>query len=369
MRIDGVELYHVRMPLKYPWRTAYGEDPDIHSVLVKMVSGDAYGWGETTPLQAPCYSPEWAGGVFALTQAFLAPQLVGREIESAEALLAALESFKGNPFAKAGLEMAFWVLTAKQAGKPLHQLLGGRSRPVAVGADFGVQDSVAILLQKMQRAVDEGYPRVKLKFRPGWDLEVVKAARDAFPDLTIHIDCNAAFTLKDLDLFKQVDRLDLAMIEQPLHYTDVIDHAKLQRCLETPICLDESITGPEIAEHAIRLDSCRYMNIKSGRVGGLRNAVTIHNLCEAAGIPCWVGGMLESAVGSGVSAELSTLPNFQYPADIFPSTINYVEDLASPEIALCAPGHVPVSTVPGTPYEPREDLLKEYTVRRAWIQP
>jgi len=369
MRIDGVELYHVRMPLKYPWRTAYGEDPDIHSVLVKMVSGDAYGWGETTPLQAPCYSPEWAGGVFTLTQAFLAPQLVGREIESAEALLAALEPFKGNPFAKAGLEMAFWVLTAKQAGKPLHQLLGGRSRPVAVGADFGVQDSIAILLQKMQRAVDEGYPRVKLKFRPGWDLEMVKAARDAFPDLTLHIDCNAAFTLKDLDLFKQVDRLDLAMIEQPLHHTDIIDHAKLQRCLETPICLDESITGPEIAEHAIHLDSCRYMNIKSGRVGGLRNAVTIHDLCEAAGIPCWVGGMLESAVGSGVSTELATLPNFQYPADIFPSTINYVEDLGSPAIALCAPGHVPVSTVPGTPYEPRENLLKEYTVRRAWIQP
>lgn len=369
MRIDGVELFHVRMPLKYPWRTAYGEDPDIHSVLVKLVSGDAYGWGETTPLQAPTYSPEWAGGVFALIEAFLAPQLVGREIESAEELLAAVAAVKGNPFAKAGLETAFWVLTAKLAGRPLHQLLGGRSRPVAVGADFGVQDSIAILLQKVQQAVDAGYPRVKLKFRPGWDLAMVRAVRDAFPDLTMHIDCNAAFTLQDLPLFQQVDRLNLAMIEQPLHHTDVIDHAELQRHLATPICLDESITSPHSAQQATRLKSCRYMNIKAGRVGGLRNAVKIHDLCEAAGIPCWVGGMLESAVGSGVSIELATLPNFQYPADIFPTAVNYVEDLANPPIGLSTPGYLPVSTVPGTPYEPQEDLLDQYTVRRAWIQP
>ncbi len=369
MRIDGVELYHVRMLLKYPWRTAYGEDPDIHSVLVKLVSGDAYGWGETTPLQAPTYSPEWAGGVFALIEAFLAPQIVGREIESAEELLAAVAAVKGNPFAKAGLETAFWVLTAKLAGKPLHQLLGGRSRPVAVGADFGVQDSIAILLQKVQQAVDAGYPRVKLKFRPGWDFAIVSAVRDAFPDLTMHIDCNAAFTLKDRPLFQQVDRLDLAMIEQPLHHTDVIDHAELQRHLATPICLDESITGLHSAEQALRLKSCRYMNIKAGRVGGLQNAVKIHDLCEAAGIPCWVGGMLESAVGSGVSVELATLPNFQYPADIFPTAVNYVEDLASPPIALCAPGHIQASKVPGTPYEPREDLLDKYTIRRTWIPP
>jgi O-succinylbenzoate synthase len=369
MRIDGVELYQVRMPLKYPWRTAYGEDPDIHSVLVKMISGNIYGWGETTPLQAPCYSPEWAGGVFALTKEILARQIVGREIESAEELLMVLGPFKGNPFAKAGLETAFWVLKAKLAGKPLHRVLGGRSHPVAVGADFGVQDSIGILLKKMQLAVDSGYPRIKLKFRLGWDIEVLKAVRNAFPDVTVHIDCNAAFTLKHLPLFKKVDRFELAMIEQPLHHTDLLDHATLQRHLETPICLDESITDLKSAEQAIQLHSCRYMNIKSGRVGGLRNAVLIHNLCEEAGIPCWVGGMLESAVGSGVSAELATLPNFKYPADIFPSYINYVEDVATPEITLCSPGKVAVSTVPGTPYEPREVTLKNYTVRRAWIQP
>jgi O-succinylbenzoate synthase len=369
MRIDGVELYHVRMPLIYPWRTAYGEDPDIHSVLVKMVSGDTYGWGETTPLKAPCYSPEWAEGVFTLIKEFLARQIVGREIESANELLKLLEHFKGNPFSKAGLEIAFWVLKAKLDGKPLHQLLGGKSRPVEVGADFGVQDSIDILLKKIQLAVDEGYPRVKLKFRLGWDIDVLKAVRDSFPDFTFHIDCNASFTLKHLKLFKKVDRFELAMIEQPLHYTDLIDHAKLQRLIETPICLDESITDPKSAEQAIQLESCRYMNVKSGRVGGLLNAVKIHDMCEAAGVPCWVGGMLESAVGSGVSAELATLPNFKYPADIFPSKVNYVEDLASPEISLCYPGKVAVSTVPGIPYEPREDVLNDNALSRAWIKP
>ncbi len=369
MRIDRIELYHVRMPLIYPWRTAYGEDPDIHSVLVKMISGDEYGWGETTPLRAPCYSPEWTGGVFALAKEFLAPQIVGREIESADELLNLLKHFKGNPFAKAGLEIAWWVLKAKMEGKPLHRLLGGKSHPVDVGADFGVQDSVDILLKKIQRAIDEGYPRVKLKFRLGWDINMLEAVRDAFPDYTFHIDCNAAFTLKHLKLFKKVDRFELAMIEQPLHHTDLIDHAKLQREIETPICLDESITSPRAAEKAIELESCRYVNIKTGRVGGLWNAVRIHNLFEEAGIPCWVGGMLESAVGSGISVELATLPNFKYPADIFPSKVLYIEDLASPEISLCAPGKISVSEVPGIPYEPREDMLKPNTVSKAVIEP
>jgi len=369
MRIDRIDLYHVSMPLLTPWRTAYGEDPAIHSVLVKLTSGDTYGWGETTPLKAPCYSPEWAHGVYTLLATVLAPHIVGHEIEHPRDLLALLAPFKGNPFAKAGLEIAFWVLKAKTEGKPLHQCLGGRAHPVAVGADFGVQDRIETLLIKIQRAIDAGYPRVKLKFRVGWDLDVVQAVRNAFPDLTVHIDCNAAFTLKHMALFKQVDRLDLAMIEQPLHHTDLLDHATLQKAIHTPICLDESITSPRSAMQAIHLESCQYMNIKTGRVGGLLNAVTIHDLCADAGIPCWVGGMLESAVGSGVSAELATLPNFQYPADIFPSTRLYPHDLADPEITLCAPGKVAVSTVPGTPYEPRADRLHAQTLHTTRITP
>lgn len=369
MKIDMVELYHVRMPLIHPFRTALGEMVDIHSVLVKIVSGDEYGWGETTPFKEPCYSPEWAGGAFLLMKEFLAPQIVEQNIESADELLQLLERFKGNSFAKAGLEIAWWVLKAKMDGKPLHRLLGGESHPVVVGADCGVQDSINILLNKIELAIEEGYSRVKLKFRPGWDIKMLKAVRDAFPDFTFHIDCNAAFTLKHLHLFKKIDRFELAMIEQPLHHRDLIDHAELQRHIETPICLDESITSVKMAEDAIRLKSCRYMNIKSGHVGGLSNAVIIHDTCEKAGLPCWVGGMFESAVGSGVSAELATLPNFKYPADIFPSKVFYIEDLASPEISLCAPGKIEVSKVPGIPYEPKGEMLKRNAVSKAVIKP
>lgn len=369
MRIDRIELYYVTMPLVYPFRTAFGDNPDIHSVVVKMVSGDTYSWGETAPWKAPSYSPEWAGGTFALMKKFLAPKIVGRNIESAEGLLSLLSLFKGNQFAKAGLEIAWWVLKAKMEEKPLHHLLGGRSHPIEVGADFGVQDSIDILLEKIQGAIKQGYPRIKLKFRLGWDINMLKAVRDAFPNQTFHIDCNAAFSLKDLKLFKKVDRFKLAMIEQPLQFGDLIDHAKLQRQIGTPICLDESVTSLKVVEQAIELGSCQFVNIKHGRVGGLFNAISIHDRCMEAGIPCWVGGMLESALGSGISAELATLPNFRYPADIFPSKAFYKEDLASPEIKLCAPGKMPVSEVPGIPYEPKEYMLERMTVLKTIIEP
>ena len=369
MKIDMVELYHVRMPLLQPFRTALGEMKDVHSVLVKMTSGDKYGWGETTPFKEPVFSPEWAGGAFLLMKEFLAPLIIGRNIEGADQLVQLLDRFRGNPFAKAGLESAWWVLKAKIEGVPLHRMLGGESRPITVGADLGVQDNIDMLLKQIGHAIDEGYPRVKLKFRPGLDISILKAVRDAFPNYTFHIDCNASFTLKHLDLFQKIDRLELAMIEQPLHHTDLIDHAELQRHIETPICLDESINGVKAAEDAVRFKSCRYMNVKIGRVGGILNAVRIHDLCQKADIPCWVGGMFESAVGSGISAELATLPNFKYPADVFPSKAFYIEDLSSPEITLCAPGKIDVSKVPGIPYEPREEMLKRYTVDKAVIKP
>lgn len=368
MKVDRIELYHVAMPLIYPWRAAYGEDHSINSVLVKVVSGEWYGWAETTPLSAPSYSPEWSGGVFRLIRDILAPRLVGHNVENPEELASRLAPYKGNNFAKAGLEIAWWVLHSKLKGKPLHLLLSGESREVPVGADFGVQDSIEILLQKVRRAVEEGYPRVKLKFRRGWDVDMLKAVRDEFPDYTFHIDCNASFTLKDLDLFKKADRFGLAMIEQPLDHSDLLDHAELQRQIETPICLDESITSPSVMEKAIHLRSCRYVNVKHGRVGGLTNAVKIHDICKDAGIPCWVGGMLESAVGGGISIELATLPNFKYPADIFPSKVQYAKDLSSPEVELSARGKMVPSNVPGIPYEPRADMLERCTLEGAVVR-
>jgi O-succinylbenzoate synthase len=365
MRIARVDLHWVKMPLIYPWRTAYGEDWDIHTVLVRLQTPEGlHAWGETTPLHAPTYSPEHTPGVYTTLKEHFAPAVVGQEFDSADELLSRLAAFKGNPFAKAGLEVAWWVLEAKRQGVPLRALLGGSRDSVPVGADFGVQDSLDMLIAKIQTAIDAGYPRVKLKFRPGWDVNMLDAVRSTFPTQVFHIDCNSGYTLADADLFRKVDRYRLAMIEQPLAYDDLIDHAALQRMIETPVCLDESIKCLRDAELALRLGSCRYVNIKMGRVGGLSAAKAIHDLCAAQGIPCWVGGMLESAIGGAICLELATLSNFVYPSDIFPSSTYYRRDVGQPELVLNGPGEMAASSVPGIRPEPDPELLAAQTVAR-----
>jgi O-succinylbenzoate synthase len=367
MHIERIDLYRVAMPLLYPWRTAYGEDAVIESVLVKMTSGGLVGWGEASPLAAPTYSPEWAGGVFATMRAWLAPRLVGQDITSGADLQQRLGLVKGNHFAKGGLDLAWWDLHARRQGKPLYQLLGGTRREVVVGADFGIMDSVKMLLDSIAGAVAAGFARIKLKFRPGWDLPMVRAVREAFPRTVFHVDCNSGYRLEDVALFQALDEFDLAMIEQPLAYDDLLDHAALQKQIRTPVCLDESITSVDRARHALAVGACRYVNIKPGRVGGLTNAVAIHDLCRQHGIPCWVGGMLESAVGVAHCIALATLPGFTYPADIFPSRRFYKEDLGEPEIVLAAPSRVQVLDQPGTGTEPHPEHLTRMTLEHAAI--
>ena len=368
MRIDTIELYYVAMPLKYPWRTAYGEDWEIHSILVKAVSGDYEGWGETTPFFAPTYSPETAGSAFFLLKEVFGPTLVGEELDTADDLNKRLAMFKGNPFAKAGIELAWWSLEAQIQGKPLHRMLGGTRDVVKAGADFGIQDSFDMLLGNIEQALQAGFKRVKLKARPGWDLDMLKAVRGAFPNDTFHIDCNSGYTLDDLPFFKEVDKLGLAMIEQPLHHTDLIEHAELQKQIETPVCLDESLTSVRDMEMALRLGSCRYVNIKPGRVGGLANARAIHDLAEQNGIPAWVGGMLESGVGAGICVELASLNDFVYPNDLFPSERFYEQDLTEPALTL-QPGCVfKLSDVPGIPYKPVQERIDKVTLHRAVIR-
>lgn len=368
MRIDRIELYHVAMPLISPWRTAYGEDAAAHSVLCRMTSGTVDAWGESAPLAAPCYSPEWAGGVFALCRDWLAPAVVGQEIASGAALQRRLAHFKGNPFARAVLDTAWWALHSRRSDTPLHRLLGATRDEVPVGADFGVTDSLDELLAQVGEAVAAGFPRVKLKFRPGWDLPMLRAVREAFPRQTLHIDCNSGYTLDDLPLFREIDCSDLAMIEQPLSHDDLVDHAELQSQIDTPVCLDESIAHPRHARQAIRLRSCRYVNIKPGRVGGLTNAVLIHDLCRDAGIPCWVGGMLESATGAALCTALAMLDNFTYPADIFPSRRFYHDDLSDPPLELHrdADGRPAIRAFAHLP-EPVPDRLQRLTVQTATI--
>lgn len=362
MNIEAIELYRVAMPVIYPFRTAYGDGHVIESVLVKMSAQGLEGWGESTPWDSPLYSPEWAGGVFALVRDWLAPQLLGREVSSGEALQQQLASFKGNPFAKAGLDLAWWDLEAKIQEKPLWQLLGGQGDTIEVGADFGVMDAIPELVETIRGAVEAGFSRVKLKFRPGWDVEMVRSVRRAFPELVVHVDCNSGYSLQDLDIFQTLDSLNLAMIEQPLRHDDLLDHAELQRQIKTPVCLDESITSLERTRQAIDIGACRWINLKPGRVGGLTPAVQILREAEKRGIPCWVGGMLESAVGACHCIALATLPNIHYPADIFPSRRFYRKDLSTPEIELSGPARIKALPLPGIGCVPDRGQLEKWVV-------
>ncbi len=337
MRIDRLDVYYVVMPLIYPWRTSYGEDADIHSVLVALESGEHKSWSESTPFFAPHYVSESAGSVFYHVTEVFGPLVVGHNYDTAADLNQRLSSFKGNSFAKAAIEIGWWTLQSRITNTPLHRLLGGKPRDIIAGADFGIQDSIDMLLGNVQKAVDSGFPRVKLKVAKGWDIEVIKAVTSTFPKMTFHIDCNAGYTLDDLEFFRAIDDMGLAFIEQPLHYTDILDHADLARKIGTPICLDETIVDPHTAEQAIRIGACHFINIKPGRIGGLQNALKVHNLAHDAGIPVWIGGMLESSVGGAICVELSTLPNFSYPGDLFPSSRFYKRDLSIPPLEYSRP--------------------------------
>ncbi len=368
MRIDAVELYHVRMPLLSPFTTAYGSDDVIESIFVKMISGDVCGWGEAQAFAAPTYCPEFAQGVLLMMRKYLAPAVVGKEIGSGDELQLAWACFKGNHFAKGGMDMAWWDLYARTRGEPLWKVLGGKGPVVDVGADFGVMDSLDALLAKIDGAVQAGFKRVKLKYAPGWDLPMVAAVRQAFPKMTFHIDCNSAYRLSDLEMFRKLDEYGLAMIEQPLMHDDLVDHAKLAKAIRTPICLDESITSLDRARKAIEIGACRWVNIKPVRVGGLTVALKINEHCRQAGVPCWVGGMLESAVGASHCLAMATLPNMGYPSDIFPSSRFYARDLGRPEMQLSGPAQVTASNAPGCGTEPDPEQLERMTVERMRIQ-
>jgi O-succinylbenzoate synthase len=367
MRIESVHVYHVAMPLVYPFRTAFGDEDCIESVLVRMGSGEQAGWGEASPWRLPAYSAEWAAGAFMLVRDWLAPLLIGRDIASGEELQRALGGIKGNFFAKASLDLAWWDLYARLQSRPLWRVIGGTDDTVIVGADIGVMEGMGELLAEVEKARTAGFRRIKLKYRPGWELDMLAAVRTRFPDVVAHIDCNSAYSLDDLAMFQEVDQYGLAMIEQPLAHDDLLDHARLQEMIQTPICLDESITSVTKARQAIELGACRWINIKAGRVGGLTNALAIRDLCQEAGVPCWVGGMLESAIGQGHSTALATLPNMRYPSDIFPSDRFYEEDLGEPPVTLSGPSQIRATSQPGIGCEPNPERLPQRAVQMAVV--
>ena len=346
MKIDSAEVWHVAIPLIEPWRTAYGEDSAVHTILVRLSSGGVDAWGESCPLFAPTYSPESASSVYETCRQFLLPRIVGRDIGTADDLLGLLAIFKGNPFAKAAVETAWWMLDSKHKGMPLWRLVGGTQPKVSCGDDFGVQKSIDELLLRIERAIARGFPRAKLKVMHGWDIEVLQAVRSTFPRLTMHVDCNGGYDLRsDWATLAAFDRFELAMIEQPLASDDLLEHAELQRRIATPVCLDESVKSPRDFAAALKLGSCRAINVKPGRVGGLRNAIRIHDMAAEAGMTAWVGSMLESGVGVSICAALASMPHFTYPADLFPAPKLHIDDVIRSPLVIGADCRVDLSQI------------------------
>lgn len=362
MVIEKIEVFHVAMPMKETWRTAFGEMDAVDSVLVRMVADGHVGWGEAAPYAAPNYCPEFAVGAFAVIRDWLGPALLGREIASGAALQEVLAPFKGNYFAKGAVDCAWWDAYAKSRDEPLYRTIGSTKDEIEVGADISVMEDMDALVAEIGKVQDDGYKRTKLKFRAGWGLEMVQRVREVFPDATFHVDCNSGFSLNDAPMFRELDRFDLAMIEQPLDFDDLIDHATLQSQLGTPICLDESLISLDRVRKALDIGACRWVNLKVTRVGGLTNAIAIHDHCRDRDVPCWVGGMLESGVGQGPSMALASLDNIGYPNDIFPTSRLYAQDLCEPEVFLDGPARIRLPDSPGCGFVPDSGRLANMTV-------
>jgi len=362
MRIERFDIHQVHLPLSYPWRTGYGADDVVESLLIKAYAPDAEAWVETCPLGAPTYSPETAGGAALMIRDILGPLAVDRELESPATVRTLFAPFRGNSFAKAGVECCWWALEAVRQGVPLRRLFSGKDADVVVRDGFGVQDSVDMLLAKIQGSMAQGHTQIKLKICPGWDLDVLSAVRSEFPEFAFQIDCNGSYSLGDIATLRAFDSFKLEMIEQPLYYRDLADHATLQKQIRTPVCLDESITCLQDAEQALRLQSCRIVNIKIGRVGGIGPALAIHDACQDAGISCWVGGMMESGLGSAMSAEFATLPNCSLPNGIPVSTKFHPEDVVDPPLAFSRPGHIAPAAGPYLGRRVLEDVIEAVTI-------
>lgn len=370
MRIAFAELRRVAMPLKRPWWTAYGQDAAVHSVLVRLHADGEDGWGEACPLYAPTYSPESALSVYETCREFFLPRIVGREIGTARELIEVLSRYRGNPFAKAAVETAWWALHSKLRGVALYEMLGGQDSRVICGDDFGIEDSIDELLRDVELAVAGGAPRIKLKVKHQWDIEVLRAVRSAFPRAVFHVDCNAGYDLdEDWSTLKAFDRFDLAMIEQPLADTDLVEHAKLQSRIRTPVCLDESIKCPRDFRAALELGACRAINVKPGRVGGLDHALQIHDMARDAGVTAWVGSMLESSIGASICASLATLPGFTYPADLFPTAKFYARDGGGNEVRLQERYLLDVRQLWAVASEPNLTSIDQATVSSTEVRP
>ncbi len=364
MKIESIQLREIRLPLVHYFETSFGRTSERRIILVRVESEGVAGYGECTAGEEPFYSSETTDTAWHVMSDFLVPRLLARELEAAAEVASIFGPIRGNRMAKAALETAVWELEARRQEIPLWQLIGGTLREVPCGVSIGIQESVPRLLDKVRGEVAEGYQRIKIKIKPGWELEPVQAIRAEFPDLPLMVDANSAFTLDDVRLFRRLDRFGLMMIEQPLACDDMVDHATLQNEIRTPICLDESIHHAEDARKAVEMGSCRIINIKLGRVGGFAEAVKINRYCLANRIPIWCGGMLESGVGRAHNIAMSTLAGFVLPGDVAASKRYYAEDTVRPPVTVTSRGTIVAPDSPGLGYCLDHDRIERATVRK-----
>lgn len=363
LKVDRVILRHIRMAYVHPFETSFGVERERDCIIVRVESDGAVGWGECVAMAGPWYSYETTQTNWHILSDFLIPTVLETEFDGPEPVFDAFARVRGHNMAKAGLEMAIWDLAAKQAGMSLAQRLGGVHQRVRVGVSVGVQPTLDALLERVAGFVEQGYQRIKIKIKPGWDAAITQAVRERFPAMPLQVDANSAYRLTDLDVFRAMDDLNLLLIEQPLAYDDIYEHSLLQRELETAICLDESIHSVDDARAAVALGSCRVINIKPGRVGGHTSSKRIHDFCQDQGIPVWHGGMLETGVGRAHSVALASLAGFTLPGDISASARYYHQDIIDPPFTLNQDSTLSVPRGAGIGVSVQTDRLEAVTLR------
>jgi O-succinylbenzoate synthase len=368
MRIDAIVLREIRMPLVEPFVTSFGETTDRRVLLAEIRAEGMVGWGECVAGEHPYFSAESIDTAWVILMQELAPMLAASPVEHGGDCPKIFKKVRGNPMAKAALENAIWDLEAQIEKAPLYELLGGTKKRIACGVSIGMQPTMEQQLLKVEREVNAGYQRIKLKCQPGWDVEMLEAVRKRWPKIMLSVDANSAYRMRDFDHLVDFDRFDLLMIEQPLWADDFYYHSMLQKRLETAICLDESIRNRRDALAAIDMESCRIINIKNGRVGGFSEAIAVHNAAMERGIPVWCGGMLETGIGRAHNIALSTLPGFTLPGDVSASKRYWAEDIIEPEVEVSSKGEITVPTTAGRGFEVKTGLVEKLTVRREEIR-
>jgi o-succinylbenzoate synthase len=365
IKIQRIVLRHIRLPLVHFFETSFGRTYERHIILVEATADGVSGWGEVTAGENPFYNEEWTGSIWPLLVDYVAPRVVGHEFASAEEVGPRTAHIRGHNMTRGGMEAAVWDLEARLREEPLWKTIGGGARrEISCGVSIGIQDTVADLLVKIEAELAAGYQRIKLKIKPGWDIDVIRQVRERFPAVRLMADANSAYTLRDTAHLKKLDEFHLMMIEQPLAHDDIVDHAELQAVLDTPICLDECIRSAHHAEQAIRLEACRIINIKLGRVGGFAEAKKVHDVCLAHGVPVWCGGMLESGIGRAHNVALSTLPNFVLPGDVSASKRYWQRDIVIPSVEVAAKGTIELRDEVGFGYDLDHEYLESLVVRR-----